>query len=93
MTAANYLASVPLSVQSNGCCIVLPCCPSFMRMFYSCFIELVLTFSCARWFVRLSVQSGERLQGIGVVRSEIAGISLTSPLQGEVLKKCPVNSG
>lgn len=49
---------------------------TFMRMFYSCFIESVLTFSFICWHGSLSVKQKNRLQGIVKVCSKIAGTSL-----------------
>ncbi len=49
---------------------------TFMKMFYSCFIESVLTFSFICWYGLLSLKNKNRLQGIVRVCSKIAGINL-----------------
>ena len=46
---------------------------TFMRMFYCCFIESILTFSSVCWFGSLSFKNKKRLQGITKVCSKIAG--------------------
>lgn len=50
--------------------------PTFMRMFYSCFIESVLTFSFIVWFGSLTLKNRNRLVGIVKMCSKIAGINL-----------------
>ncbi|KAG5278269.1 hypothetical protein AALO_G00097090, partial [Alosa alosa] len=46
-----------------------------MRMFYSCFIESVLTFCFICWFGSLSIKNKNRLQSIVRKCSKIAGIN------------------
>ena len=49
----------------------------FMEMFYSCFIESVLTFAFICWFGSISLKNRNRLQGIVRVCSKIVGTPLT----------------
>ena len=49
--------------------------PTFMRMFYSCFIESVLTFCFICWFGSLSTKNKNRLQNTVKTCSKIAGIN------------------
>ena len=46
-------------------------------MFYSCFIESVLTFAFICWFESINLKNRNRLQGIVNVFSKIAGTPLT----------------
>ncbi len=48
----------------------------FMRIFYSCFIEFVLTFFFICWFGSLSFKNKKKLENIVRMCSKIAGISL-----------------
>ncbi|XDV19566.1 hypothetical protein PO909_025015 [Leuciscus waleckii] len=48
----------------------------FMEMFYSCFIESVLTFSFICWYGSLSIKQKNRMQGIVKVSSKIVGTPL-----------------
>lgn len=48
----------------------------FMEMFYSCFIESVLTFSFICWHGSLSIKQKNRMQGIVKVCSKIVGTLL-----------------
>ena len=48
---------------------------TFMRMFYSFFIESVLTFTFICWFGSLTLKNRYRLEGIVKVCSKIAGTS------------------
>ena len=50
----------------------------FMKMFYSCFIESVLTFTFICWHGSLSIKEKNRMQGIVKVCSKSAG----TPLDG-----------
>ena len=49
----------------------------FMEMFYSCFIESVLTFAFICWFGSINLKNRNRLQGIVRVCSKIIGTPLT----------------
>lgn len=49
----------------------------FMKMFYSCFIESVLTFAFICWFGSINLKNRNRLQGIVRVCSKIVGTPLT----------------
>ena len=63
---------------------------TFMRMFYSCFIESVLTFAFITWYGMLTLKNRNRLQGITKVCSRIAGTTLndlTMLYQRQTLKK------
>ena len=51
---------------------------TFMKMFYSCFIESVLTFCFVCWHGALSVKQKNRLQAIIKVCSKIAGTQLSN---------------
>ena len=48
----------------------------FMEMFYSCFIESVLTFAFICWFGSINLKNRNRLQGIVRVCSKIVGAPL-----------------
>lgn len=48
----------------------------FMKMFYSCFIESVLTFSFICWHRSLSIKQKNRMLGIVKVCSKIVGTPL-----------------
>ena len=50
---------------------------TFMRMFYCCFIETILSFAFVSWFGSLSLQNKNRLQHIVKVCGKIAHIPLT----------------
>ena len=49
---------------------------TFMQMFYSCFIESVLTFTFICWYGSISIKNKNRLQGLTNICSKIAGLSL-----------------
>lgn len=49
---------------------------SFMKMFYSCFIESVITFSFVCWYGSLNLKNRNRLRGIVKVCGKIVGASL-----------------
>ncbi len=49
---------------------------TFMKMFYSCCIESVITFSVVCWYGSLNVENRNRLQGIVKVCGKIAGTTL-----------------
>ena len=64
--------------------------PTFMRMFYSCFIESVLTFAFISWFGSATLRNRNRLCGITKTCSKIAGTALNDLPQlhkGRALKK------
>lgn len=62
---------------------------TFRKMFYSCFIKSVLTFSFISWHGWLSIECENRLLGIVKVCSAIGGISLSWLIQASV--PCGVN--
>ncbi len=49
---------------------------TFMKMFYSCCIESVISFSFVCWYVSLNVNNRNRLQGIVKVCGKIVGTTL-----------------
>ena len=49
---------------------------TFMKMFYSCFIESVLTFSFVSWYGSTTLKNKKRLQQVVKVCSKIANITL-----------------
>ncbi len=49
---------------------------TFMKMFYSCCIESVITFSFVCWYGSLNVKNRNRLQGIVKVCGKIVGTTL-----------------
>lgn len=51
---------------------------TFMKMFYSCLMESVLTFSLVCWYRFLSQRNKNRLQEIVNVCSKVAGVSLNN---------------
>ena len=53
---------------------------SFMKTFYSCFIESVLSFACVSWFGSLNVQYRNKLQGVINVCSKVAATTFSSIL-------------
>lgn len=59
---------------------------TFMKMFYSCFIESVLTFSFICWYGLLTIKNKSRLRGIVRVCSKIAGLNLNDLTELHILR-------
>ncbi|XDV11492.1 hypothetical protein PO909_000423 [Leuciscus waleckii] len=54
---------------------------SFMKMFYTCFIEAVLSFSIICWYGNLNVKNRRKLTSIVTMCSKIVGIELRTITQ------------
>jgi len=64
---------------------------SFMEMFYTCFIEAVLSFSITCWYGNLNVKNRRKLTGIVTMCSKIVGINLrtiTQIYEHRMTRKC-----
>ena len=63
---------------------------TFMKMFYSCFIESILTFSFVAWYGATTLKNKSRLQGVVKVCSKVSGCTLsclTELYKSRVVKK------